>query len=241
MLYTKKSKSGQDKNDFFYIKFYKTRNSERRMETIKEKELERLTNLKSMEKELYEKGFEYICGIDEAGRGRLAGPVVVAGVIMPKDSMIEGVNDSKKVSEKKREKLYDVILEEAISYSVAIIGQDVIDEINILNATKQGVTKVVEELDVKPNLILVDALTHINTKGIPYDSIIKGDAKCYNIAAASIIAKVTRDRIMREWDEIYPQYGFINHKGYGTAKHIEAIKEYGSCPIHRRTFIKNFV
>ena len=211
------------------------------METIKEKELERLTNLKSMEKELYNKGFEYICGIDEAGRGPLAGPVVVAGVIMPKDSMIEGVNDSKKVSEKKREKLYDVILEEAISYSVAIIGQDVIDDINILNATKQGVTKVVEELDVKPNLILVDALTHINTKGIPYDSIIKGDAKCYNIAAASIIAKVTRDRIMREWDEIYPQYGFINHKGYGTAKHIEAIKEYGPCPIHRKTFIKHFV
>ena len=211
------------------------------METIKEKELERLTNLKSMEKELYNKGFEYICGIDEAGRGPLAGPVVVAGVIMPKDSMIEGVNDSKKVSEKKREKLYDVILEEALSYSVAIIGQDVIDEINILNATKQGVTKVVEELDVKPNLILVDALTHINTKGIPYDSIIKGDAKCYNIAAASIIAKVTRDRIMREWDEIYPQYGFINHKGYGTAKHIEALKEYGPCPIHRKTFIKNFV
>ena len=211
------------------------------MKTIKEKEQERLTNLKSMEKELYEKGFEYICGIDEAGRGPLAGPVVVAGVIMPKDSMIEGVNDSKKVSEKKREKLYDLILEEAISYSVAIIGQDVIDEINILNATKEGVTKVVEGLDVKPNLILVDALTHINTKGIPYDSIIKGDAKCYNISCASIIAKVTRDRIMREWDEIYPQYGFINHKGYGTAKHIQALKEYGPCPIHRRTFIKNFV
>lgn len=211
------------------------------METIKEKEFERLTNLKSIETELYGKGFEYICGIDEAGRGPLAGPVVVAGVIMPKDSMIEGVNDSKKVSEKKREKLYDIILEEAISYSVAIIGQDVIDDINILNATKQGVTKVVEELDVKPNLILVDALTHINTKGIPYDSIIKGDAKCYNIAAASIIAKVTRDRIMRQWDEIYPQYGFINHKGYGTAKHIEALKEYGPCPIHRRSFIKNFI
>ena len=194
-----------------------------------------------MEKELYDKGFEYICGIDEAGRGPLAGPVVVAGVIMPKDSMIEGVNDSKKVSEKKREKLYDMIIEEAISYSVAIIGQDVIDEINILNATKQGVTKVVEELDVKPNLILVDALTHINTKGIPYDSIIKGDAKCYNIAAASILAKVTRDRIMREWDEIYPQYGFINHKGYGTAKHIQALKEYGPCPIHRKSFITHFV
>ena len=208
---------------------------------MKEKELERLTNLKQKEQELYNKGFKYICGIDEAGRGPLAGPVVVAGVIMPQDSMIEGVNDSKKVSEKKREKLYDLIIDEAISYSVAIIGQDIIDEINILNATKQGVTQVVEELDVKPNLILVDALTHIDTKGIQYDSIIKGDAKCYNIAAASIIAKVTRDRIMREWDKVYPQYGFVNHKGYGTAKHIAALKEYGPCPIHRSTFIKHFV
>ena len=160
---------------------------------------------------------------------------------MPKDSMIEWINDSKKVSEKKREKLYDLILEEAISYSVAIIGQDVIDEINILNATKEGVTKVVEGLDVKPDLIVVDALEHINTKGIPYESIIKGDAKCYNIAAASIIAKVTRDRIMRQWDEIYPQYEFKSHKGYGTAKHIAAIKEYGLCPIHRRSFTKKFV
>lgn len=208
---------------------------------MKEKELERLIKLKEIEKELYQKGFKNICGIDEAGRGPLAGPVVIAGVIMPQDSMIEGVNDSKKVSEKKREKLYDIILEEAISYSVAIVGQDVIDEINILNATKQGVTEVVDGLDVKPDLILVDALEHINTKGIPYEPIIKGDAKCYNIAAASIIAKVTRDRIMREWDEIYPQYGFINHKGYGTAKHIAAIKEYGLCPIHRRSFTKRFV
>lgn len=208
---------------------------------MKEKEIERLTNLKQMEKELYQKGFQHICGIDEAGRGPLAGPVVVAGVIMPKDSMIEGVNDSKKVTEKRREKLYDQILEEAISYSVSIIGQDIIDKINILNATKQGVTKVVEELESKPDLILVDALTGIDTKGIPYDAIVKGDAKCYNIAAASIVAKVTRDRIMRQWDEIYPQYGFSGHKGYGTAKHIEAIKEYGLCPIHRRSFTKNFV
>lgn len=207
---------------------------------MKEKELDRLTKLKEMEQELYNKGFQKIAGIDEAGRGPLAGPVVVAGVIMPQHSMIEGVNDSKKVSEKKREKLYDAIIKEAISYSVAIIGQDIIDEINILNATKQGVTKVVEELAIQPDLILVDALTHIDTKGIPYDAIIKGDAKCYNIAAASILAKVTRDRIMREWDEIYPQYGFIAHKGYGTAKHIEAIKEYGLCPIHRRSFTKNF-
>ena len=206
---------------------------------MKEKEIERLTKLKEIEKELYEKGFDSICGIDEAGRGPLAGPVVVAGVIMPRDSMIEGVNDSKKVSEKKREKLYDIILEEAISYSVAIIGQDIIDKINILNATKQGVTEVVDGLDIKPDLILVDALEHINTRGIPYEPIIKGDAKCYNIAAASIIAKVTRDRIMREWDEIYPQYGFINHKGYGTAKHMAAIREYGLCHIHRRSFTKN--
>ena len=160
---------------------------------------------------------------------------------MPEDSMIEGVNDSKKVSEKKREKLYDLILEEAISYSVAIIEQDVIDEINILNATKQGVTTVVEGFDVKPDFMVVDALTHIDTKGIPYDSIIKGDAKCYSIAAASIIAKVTRDRIMRQWDEIYPQYGFIAHKGYGTARHIAAIKECGLCPIHRRSFTNNFI
>ena len=208
---------------------------------MKEKELERLTKLKEIEKDLYQKGFQNICGIDEAGRGPLAGPVVVAGVIMPKDSMIEGINDSKKVSEKKREKLYDLIIEEAISYSVAIIGQDIIDDINILNATKAGVTQVVEGLDVKPNLILIDALTHIDTKGIPYDSIIKGDAKCYNIAAASILAKVTRDRIMRQWDEIYPQYGFVAHKGYGTAKHIAAIKEYGLCPIHRRTFTTHFI
>ena len=211
------------------------------METIKEKELERLTNLKSMEKELYNKGFEYICGIDEAGRGPLAGPVVVASVIMPEDSMIEGINDSKKISEKKREKLYDQIIEEAISYGISIIGQEEIDAINILNATKEGLTNSLKELKVKPDLIIVDALTHIDTLGIPYESIIKGDAKCYSISAASILAKVTRDRIMREWATIYPQYGFEQHKGYGTAKHISAIKEYGPCPIHRKTFIKHFI
>lgn len=208
---------------------------------MKEKELQRLTNLKEIEKDLHTKGFNKILGIDEAGRGPLAGPVVVAGVIMSENSMIEGINDSKKVSEKKREKLYDLIIEEAISYQVAIIGQDIIDKINILNATKKGLTNVVEGLDVKPDLIIVDALTNIDTKGIPYESIIKGDAKCYSISAASILAKVTRDRIMREWDEIYPQYGFINNKGYGTAKHIEAIKEYGLSPIHRRSFTKGIV
>ena len=207
---------------------------------MKEKEIERLTKLKEIEKDLYNKGFKNICGIDEAGRGPLAGPVVVAGVIMSENSMIEFVNDSKKVTEKRREKLYDVIKEEAISYSIAVIDQDVIDEMNILNATKKGVTDVVDGLEIKPDLILVDALEHINTRGIPYEPLIKGDARCYNIAAASILAKVTRDRIMRQWDEIYPQYGFLSNKGYGTAKHIEAIKQYGLCPIHRKSFTKHF-
>ncbi len=208
---------------------------------MKEKEEQRLNMLKQYENDLRNKGYKYICGIDEAGRGPLAGPVVVASVIMPENSMIEGVNDSKKVSEKKREKLYDLILEEAISYGVGIIGQDEIDEINILNATKKGLTTSLKELTQKPDLIIVDALTHIDTLGTPYESIIKGDAKCYSIAAASIIAKVTRDRIMREWDKIYPQYGFAQHKGYGTSAHINAIKEYGPCILHRKTFIKNFV
>lgn len=208
---------------------------------MKEKELERLINYKKIEKEIYENGYKNICGIDEAGRGPLAGPVVVAGVIMPKDSMIEGVNDSKKVSEKKREMLYDKIIEEAISYSIAIIGQDIIDKINILQATKQGVTSVIKGLDVKPNLIIIDALQNIDTAGVQYKSIIKGDAKSYSIGAASILAKVTRDRIMRQWDEVYPQYGFAKHKGYGTSAHIQAIKEYGLCPIHRKSFTKNFI
>ena len=180
-------------------------------------------------------------GIDEAGRGPLAGPVVVAAVVMPKESMIEGVNDSKKVSEKKREFLYDKIINEALAYGVGIIDQNEIDQINILNATKKGLTTAIQELKVKPQRILVDALEHIDTCGIPYTSIIKGDAKCYSIAAASIIAKVTRDRIMRQWAEIYPQYGFEKHKGYGTAAHIAAIKENGICPLHRKSFVKNFI
>ena len=208
---------------------------------MKEKELERLTELKKIEKDIYDQGKEYICGIDEAGRGPLAGPVVVASVIMPKDSMIEGVNDSKKVSEKKREKLYDQILEEAISYSVGIVDQKEIDRVNILNATKAGLTESIKGLKVKPDIILVDALTGIDTCGIPYTPIIKGDAKCYSIAAASIIAKVTRDRIMRQWHEVYPEYNFIQHKGYGTAAHIAAIKEYGLCPLHRLSFVKNII
>ena len=208
---------------------------------MKEKEEQRLIELKQIEQGIYNDGKELICGIDEAGRGPLAGPVVVAAVIMPKDSMIEGVNDSKKVSEKKREILYEKIIDEAILYGVGIIDQKEIDRINILNATKEGLTMAVQELNPKPDLIIVDALNKIDTLGIPYKSIIKGDAKCYSIAAASIIAKVTRDRIMRQWDEVYPQYGFSKHKGYGTSEHIKAIKEYGLCPLHRLSFVKNIV
>ena len=165
--------------------------------------------------------------------------------------MIEGVNDSKKVSEKKRERLYEEIIEEAIGYGVGIISQEEIDRINILNATKEGLTTAIKEMEKdlqvkkreikKPEIILVDALTKIDTDHIPYRSIIKGDAKSYSIAAASIIAKVTRDRIMRQWDEVYPMYGFAKHKGYGTAAHIAAIKEYGLCPLHRRSFVKNII
>ena len=220
---------------------------------MKEKELIRLTELKKVEEELYEQNhLTAIAGIDEAGRGPLAGPVVVACCIMPRESMIEGVNDSKKIAEKKREKLYELIAEEAISYGVGIIGQNEIDEINILQATKKGLTMAIKDMEeklkekpelgiAKPDAILVDALTKIDTDGIPYKSIVHGDAISYSISCASIIAKVTRDRIMRQWNEVYPQYGFEKHKGYGTAAHIQAIKEYGLCPLHRRSFTKNFM
>ncbi len=207
---------------------------------MKEKEVERLTVLKEEENKLYSNNIKYICGIDEAGRGPLAGPVVVGAVILPEDSFIEGVNDSKKISEKKREKLYDIITQEAIAYSVGIVDQKTIDEINILNATKLGVKVALEGLKQKPELIMIDALNNLDTLEIPYISVVKGDAKNYCIAAASIIAKVTRDRMMKEWDEVYPIYGFAKHKGYGTAEHIRILKENGPCSLHRKSFIKNF-
>ena len=200
------------------------------MTKMKEKEQERINKLKEIDNTFFKQGVELLAGIDEAGRGPLAGPVVVGCVIMPKDSFIEGVNDSKKVSEKKREVLYDLITQEAISWSVGIIDQKEIDEINILNATKKALTQAVESIEIKPERILVDALTHINTLGIPYTSIIKGDATSYSIAAASIIAKVTRDRIMREYDAVYPVYGFATHKGYGTEAHMKAIRENRHMP-----------
>ena len=208
---------------------------------MKEREIERLNKLKEFEKKLYEDGVKYIAGIDEAGRGPLAGPVVIGCVIMKPESFIEYVNDSKKVSETKREMLYEKITSEAIAWSTGIVDEKEIDELNILNATKKALTEAIDKLDVKPDVILVDALDKIDTKGIKYISVIKGDAKIYSISAASIIAKVTRDRIMKEYDEVYPQYGFAGHKGYGTAKHIQAIKEYGICPLHRKTFTKNFI
>ena len=204
-----------------------------------QKELERTEAMSVYEKEYSD--CTYICGIDEVGRGPFAGPVVAGAVILPKDDPILYLNDSKKLSEKKREMLYDEIMNRAVATGIGMASPERIDEINILNATKKGLTMSLQELTVKPDLIIVDALTHIDTMGIPYESIIKGDAKCYSIAAASIIAKVTRDRIMREWDKVYPQYGFEKHKGYGTAAHISAIKENGLCPLHRLSFVKNII
>ena len=212
---------------------------------MKEKEEERLDNLKKDEENLYNEGYKFICGIDEAGRGPLAGPVVVGAAVMPRDSKLEWVNDSKKVTEKRREILYDRITEEALAWGVGIISEKEIDELNILNATKKGLHlalgEVIEKLKQKPDIVIVDALREIDTFEIPYQSIIKGDATCYSISCASILAKVTRDRIMREWNEVYPMYDFEKNKGYGTAEHIKALKQYGPCPIHRRTFIKHFV
>ena len=210
------------------------------------KEEQRLNMLKAEEEKLYiEKNMKYICGIDEAGRGPLAGPVVVGAVVMPRDSKIEWVNDSKKVTEKRREILYDKITEEALAWGVGIISEKEIDEINILNATKMGLHlalgEVIEKLGQKPDIVIVDALKDIDTFQIPYQSIIKGDATRYSISCASIIAKVTRDRIMRQWNEIYPVYDFEKNKGYGTAEHIKALKDYGPCQIHRKSFIKHFV
>ena len=187
----------------------------------------------------FDKNFSvnFIAGVDEAGRGPLAGPVVAACCMLPLDRMIDGINDSKKLSEAKRERLYGEITASGI-YKISIIPHDVIDEINILRATKRAMTECIESMSVKPELVLIDAV-QLNVS-VPVQSIIKGDAQSYNIAAASVLAKVTRDRIMREYDLIYPQYGFAKNKGYGTAEHIAALIKFGPCPIHRKTFIKNF-
>lgn len=193
----------------------------------------------------YEKNFQnykLIAGIDEAGRGPLAGPVCCACVIMPlnEEDIIDGINDSKKLTEKKREKLFEEIIKKAIDYKICFIDEKTIDEINILNATKKGMEMCVLGLKIKPEIILIDAVKNLNTD-IKTVSIIHGDALSYNIACASILAKVSRDRFMKEIDKKYPQFNFAKHKGYGTKEHIENLKKFGKCDIHRESFIKHFV
>ena len=182
----------------------------------------------------------YIAGIDEAGRGPLAGPVVAAAVILPKNIFLPFLNDSKKVTEKRRDVLFDEIKQNAIAYGIGIASNTLIDEINILQATYEAMREAINALEKTPDVLLVDAV-HIPDINIKQVGIVKGDAKSVNIAAASILAKVTRDRIMAEYDKIYPEYGFASNKGYGTATHIAALKEVGPCAIHRKSFIGNFV
>jgi len=203
-----------------------------------EKEKRRTEGLKVYEKE-YE-AFGYICGIDEAGRGPLAGPVVAGAVILPKDCRILYLNDSKQLSEKKREELYEVIMENAVSSGIGYASPARIDEINILQATYEAMREAISKLSVSPDILLNDAVTipEVMIRQVP---IIKGDAKSVSIAAASIIAKVTRDRLMVEYDKVFPGYGFASNKGYGAQTHIDALKKYGPTPIHRKTFIKNFI
>lgn len=203
-----------------------------------EAEIKRTEIMKEFDREY--KIYGTVCGIDEAGRGPLCGPVVAAAVILPDEYNILYINDSKKLSETKREEVYKEIDKYAVAYGVGIVSPERIDEINILQATYEAMRTAIHKLSVTPDILLNDAVTipMVDIKQVP---IIKGDAKSQSIAAASIMAKVTRDHLMEEYDKLYPEYGFAKHKGYGTAAHIKAIKEYGPCPIHRRTFIKNFI
>lgn len=194
----------------------------------------------SIENEYREKGFNIICGVDEAGRGPLAGPVYAAAVILPSDCVIEGLNDSKKLTEKKREALFDEIKEKALAYGIASADEKEIDEINILNATFLAMKRAIASLSVRPDLALIDGNQKPHTD-IEEVTVIKGDAKSMSIAAASVIAKVSRDRFMLEMAEKYPQYEFARHKGYGTKLHYEKIAQYGVCDIHRRTFLKKIL
>ena len=185
-------------------------------------------------------GYSLICGVDEAGRGPLAGPVCAAAVILPVDLEIEGLNDSKKLSDARRRALSDVIVGQAVAYGIAMVDEKTIDEINILQATFLAMRRAVEQLAVTPSLALVDGNREPDFGEIPVHTIVKGDSLSANIAAASILAKVTRDRFMEEQDALYPEYGFAVHKGYGTRAHYDALRQYGPCPIHRRTFLKKF-
>lgn len=194
----------------------------------------------SHEKEVAEKGYKFICGVDEAGRGPLAGPVCAAAVILPEGHIIEGVNDSKKLSEKKREALFDVIKSEALAYSIDFATVEEIEEMNILNATMLAMKRAVEGLKIKADYALIDG-NRLPPLDIPCEYIIKGDANSMSIAAASILAKVSRDRLCYEYAKLYPQYGFDKHKGYGTKVHVEALREYGPCEIHRMSFLKKIL
>ncbi len=203
-------------------------------------ELERLKNISYYENQCRQNGYKLIAGIDEVGRGPLAGPVVTAAVILKENDLIEGINDSKKLSAAKRESLYDIILNRAVAYAFGVVSSEEIDSINILQATYKAMRQALSSLSIKPDFVLADAVT-IPGIDIKQQGIIKGDAKSISIGAASIIAKVYRDRMMDEYAKIYPEYGFEQNKGYGSQSHIEAIKKFGPCPIHRKTFIKNFV
>ncbi len=191
---------------------------------------------KEIENSLYEKGYKFIGGADEVGRGPLAGPVVCAAVILPKDCDIEGIDDSKKLSPKKREELYDKIIDKALAYDIQFVFEDVIDEINILEATKLCMARAINSLKIKPDIMLIDALK-LNGISCEQKAVVHGDALCYCIGAASIIAKVARDRFMDEQDKIYPEYGFKYNKGYGTKAHMDKLKEIGPCKIHRHSFL----
>ena len=205
-----------------------------------QQELARLEEILTYERGLWEAGYDLVAGIDEVGRGPLAGPVVAAAVILPKECKIEGVNDSKKLSAKKREELYDIILEKAVSYGIGVVSNERIDEINILQATYEAMREALSQLKPKADYILADAVT-IPMVSTPQRGIIKGDAKSMSIGAASIVAKVYRDRMMEAYEEVYPGYGFASNKGYGAAEHIEGIRKQGITPIHRKTFVKNFL
>ena len=207
---------------------------------MKEKEEERLQGMLEIEESLYSKGYKFVCGVDEAGRGPLCGPVVAAAVILKRDDKIEGVNDSKRLSEKKREEVYERIMEKALAVGVGMSDVDVIEEVNILNATKMAMRQAIDNLKQKPDYVLVDGNQWINID-IKGETVVHGDAKSESIAAASIVAKVTRDRMLIDWDKEYPEYGFAKHKGYGTKAHIEAIGKYGLTPIHRPSFCTKFV
>ena len=193
-----------------------------------------------IENSLYSETVQLICGVDEAGRGPLAGPVCAAAVILPRDLQIPGLTDSKKLTDKKRRELFPVIQEQAVAYGIGLASEQEIDEINILQATYQAMREAISKLSPSPDILLNDAVTipGVTIRQVP---IIKGDAKSISIGAASIIAKVTRDRLMVEYDKVFPEYDFAGNKGYGSAAHIEALKKYGPTPIHRRSFIKNFI